>query len=126
VRRILALRDELAAHKTRRAAFAGIGAETIHFELQRRDIRKLPSISTIEKILTRAGKTKRVKVRRSHGGPPYPYVPAHKMGDLQQTDLVGPRYLRGHQGITRFFSFQTDDVVGQTASANHFTDKQTL
>ena len=35
VRKILALRDELAAHKTRRAAFAGIGAETIHFELHR-------------------------------------------------------------------------------------------
>jgi transposase len=33
VRKIMALRDELAAHKTRRAAFTGIGAETIHHEL---------------------------------------------------------------------------------------------
>ena len=78
VRKILALRDELVAHKTSRAAFAGIGAETIHFELHRQGKRRLPSISTIEKILARAGKTKRVKARRPPGGPPYPYVPARK------------------------------------------------
>jgi len=126
VRKILALRDELAAHKTRRAAFAGIGAETIHFELQRRGIRKLPSISTIEKILARSGRTKRAKAKRCSNGPPYPYVPAHKMGDLQQTDLVGPRYLRGPRGITRFYSFHTIDVVGQTVSASQFPDKQTI
>ncbi|MFZ2052661.1 MAG: hypothetical protein WAU81_00565 [Candidatus Aminicenantales bacterium] len=123
--KILALRDELAVHKIRRAAFAGIGAETIHFELQRRGIRRLPSISTIEKILARAGKTKKAKVERTPGGPPYPYVPARKMGDLQQTDLVGPRYLRGSRGVNRFYSFHTIDVVGQTASASQFPDKQT-
>jgi hypothetical protein len=125
VRKILALRDELVAHKTRRAAFAGIGAETIHFELHRRGTRRLPSISTIEKILARAGKTKRVKARRPPGGPPYPYVPARKIGDLQQTDLVGPRYLRGSRGVTRFYSFHTIDVAGQTASAHQFRDKRT-
>jgi hypothetical protein len=126
VRKILALRDELAAHKTRRAAFAGIGAETIHYELHDRGVRHLPVISTIEKILARAGKTKKVKVKRTPGGPPYPYVRARKMGDLQQTDLVGPRYLRGPRGITRFYSFHTIDVVGQTVSASQFPDKQTI
>ena len=44
------------------------------------------------------------------------------MGDLQQTDLVGPRYLRGPRGVTRFYSFHTIDVVGQTASANQFSE----
>lgn len=126
VRKILALRDELVAHKTRRAAFAGIGAETIHFELHRRGTRRLPSISTIEKILARAGKTQRVKTRRPSGGPPYPYLPARKIGDLQQTDLVGPRHLRGSRGLTRFYSFHTIDVAGQTASAHQFRDKRTL
>jgi len=125
-RKILALRDELAAHKGRRAAFAGIGAETIHFELERRGLRRLPAISTIEKILARAGKTKKVKAKRTPGGPPYPYVRARKMGDLQQTDLVGPRYLRGPRGVTRFYSFHTIDVVAQTASASQFSNKQTI
>ncbi|MGB7295934.1 MAG: helix-turn-helix domain-containing protein [Candidatus Aminicenantales bacterium] len=126
IRKILALRDELAAHKTRRAAFTGIGAETIHYELHDRGVRHLPVISTIEKILARAGKTKKVKVKRTPGGPPYPYVRARKMGDHQQTDLVGPRYLRGPLGITRFYSFHTIDVVGQTVSAHQFLDRQTI
>jgi hypothetical protein len=118
----LALRDELAAHKGRRAAFSGIGAESIHFELQRRGSRKLPAISTIEKILARAGKTKKVKGHRLAGGPPYPRVQARRMGDVQQTDLVGPRYLRGLRGVTRFYSFHTIDIVGQTAAASQFQD----
>jgi hypothetical protein len=126
VRRILAVRDELAAHKTFRASFAGIGAETIHHELHVRGVRQLPSVSAIEKILARAGRTKRIKVRRSPYGPPYPYVRARKMGDLQQTDMVGPRYLRGPGGITRYYSFHTIDVTGQTASASQATEKQTI
>src|SRR4030067_539587 len=73
-------------------------------------------VPTSEKILARAGKTKKVKVKRTPGGPPYPYVPARKMGDLHQTDLVGPRYLRGPRGVTRFYSFHTIDVIAQTAS----------
>ena len=126
VRKILALRDALAAHKGRRAAFAGIGAETIHFELQRRGLRRLPAISTIEKILARAGKTKKVKGQRLAGGPPYPHIRARRMGDLQQTDLVGPRYLRGSRGVTRFYSIHTIDVAGQTASVSQFPDKRTI
>src|SRR4030043_447585 len=55
VQKILALRDALAAHKGPRAAFAGIGAETIHFELQRRGTRRLPAISTIGQLPGRAG-----------------------------------------------------------------------
>ncbi|MBE3101203.1 MAG: helix-turn-helix domain-containing protein [Firmicutes bacterium] len=119
VRKILALRDALAA-------FAGIGAETIHFELQRWGLRRLPAISTIEKILARAGKTKKIKGQRLAGGPPYPHIRARRMGDLQQIDLVGPRYLRGSRGVTRFYSIHTIDAAGQTASASQFPDKQTI
>ena len=126
VRKILALRDELAAHKTRRAAFAGLGAETIHFELQRRGMRRLPALSTIEKILARAGRTKKTRTKRSSNGPPYPYVAADQMGELQQTDLVGPRHLRGPGGITRFYSIHTIDVAGQTVAASQVRDKRTI
>ena len=126
VRNILDLGDELAAYRTRRAAFAGIGAETIPFEIQRRGIRRLPAISTIEKIQARAGKTKRVKVKRTPGGPPYPYVAAHQLGDFKQTDLLGPRHLRGAKGATRFYSIHTIDVAGQTAAASQVRDKRTI
>jgi len=125
VKKILALRDELAAHRTRRAAFAGRGAETIHHELSLRGLRHLPSVSAIEKILARSGKTKKVKRARLSAGPAYPYHPATKMGDLHQTDLVGPRYLRGPGGVVRFYSFHTFDVAGQTVAAAQFLDKRT-
>ncbi|MBN2265411.1 MAG: helix-turn-helix domain containing protein, partial [Candidatus Aminicenantes bacterium] len=126
VRKILALRDELEAHTSRRAAFAGRGAETIHHELTLRGVRRLPALSTIEKILARAGRTKKRKTPRCAAGPPYPYPPARRMGDVHQTALVGPRFLRGPQGVTRYYSFHTLDPVGQTASASQSPDKQTL
>jgi hypothetical protein len=46
------------------------------------------------------------------------------MGDVHQTDLVGPRYLRGPQGITRFYSFHSVDVAGHTAAGTQARDKQ--
>src|SRR4030066_426105 len=49
-----------------------------------------------------------------------------KMGDLHQTDLVGPRYINGPNGVTRFYSFHTVDVADHTAHTNQFTDKQTI
>jgi len=126
IRKILALRDELEAHKSRRAAFAGMGAETIHHELSVRGVRQLPSLSAIEKILARAGRTKKRKMPRLLTGPLYPYPPSRRMGDLHQTDLVGPRYLRGPRGVTRYYSFHTFDTAGQTAAASQYPDKQTL
>lgn len=126
VRKILSIREELESHKTRRCAFSGIGAEVIHWELKQRKICKLPTISTIAKILSRYGKTGRVKTKRNNNNQPYPYFKAEKMGDLYQTDLVGPRYLKGPKGVTRFYSFHTVDVAGHTAFTNQFTDKQTI
>ena len=126
VKKILSIRAELEAHKTRRSAFSGIGAEVIHWELKQRKVRHVPSIPTIANILSRHGKTKRNKPKRNSNNQPYPYIKAEKMGDLHQTDLVGPRYLRGPKGVTRFYSFHTVDVAGHTAFASQFTDKQTI
>jgi len=126
VRKILSIRAELEDHRTRRSAFAGIGAETIHWELKQRKIRNVPSISTIARILCRHGKTSRVKTKRNNNNQPYPYFKAEKMGDLHQTDLVGPRYIRGAKGVIRFYSFHTVDVAGHTAFTSQFPDKQTI
>jgi len=64
--------------------------------------------------------------KRNNHNQPYPYFKAKKMGDLHQTDLVGPRHLRGPKGVTRFYSFNTVDVAGHTAFTSQFTDKQTI
>lgn len=126
VQKILSLRKELELHQGRSLAFTGIGPEVIRWELQRRRVRKVPAVSTIAGILSRHGRVGKWKVRRKNDGRPYPYFPAEKMGDLQQTDIVGPRYLRGPQGVTRFYSFHTLDAGGHTAFSSQFPDKQTI
>jgi len=126
VKKILSIRKELESHRTRRSTFSGIGAEVIHWELKQRKIPHVPSIPTIANILSRHGKTKRNKPKRNSNNQPYPYIKAEKMGDLHQTDLVGPRYLRGPKGVTRFYSFHTVDVAGHTVFKSQFSDKQTI
>ena len=126
VKKILSIRSELESHKTRRSAFSGIGAEVIQWELKQRKICNIPAISTIEKILSRHGKTGQTKNRRNTNNQPYPYIKAEKIGDLHQTDLVAPRYLRGPKGITRFYSFHTVDVAGHTTFTSQFSNKQTI
>jgi len=126
VKRILSIREELESHRTRRSAFSGIGAEVIQWELKQKKICNIPAISTIEKILFRHGKTGQSKRRRNTNNQPYPYIKVEKIGDLHQTDLVGPRHLRGPKGVTRFYSFHTVDVAGHTAFTSQFTDKQTI
>ena len=126
VKKILSTREELESHRTRRSAFSGIGPEVIHWELKQRKVKNVPSISTIANILSKYGKTGKVKPKRNSNNQPYPYFKAKKMGELHQTDLVGPRYLRGPKGVTRFYSFHTIDVAGHTAFASQFKNKQTL
>ena len=126
IQQVLAIRDWLVSHTSQRSAFAGVGAEVIQWELKQRKIKKIPAISTIACILWRWGKTRKKRPLRNSPGRPYPYMRAKALGDLQQTDLVGPLYLRGPKGVTRFYSFHTIDVVGRTAGISHFPDKQTL
>lgn len=126
VNRILSIREELESHKTRRSAFSGIGAEVIHWELKQKKVRAIPAISTIANILSRYGKTTRDKSGRNSNKQPYPYIKAKKIGELHQTDLVGPRYLKGPKGVTRFYSFHTVDIEGHTVSASQFSDKQAI
>ncbi len=126
VKKILSIREELESHKTRRSKFSGIGAEVIYWELEQRKVSNIPSIPTIARILSRHGKTGKSKIKRSSNNQPYPYIKAERMGDFHQTDLVGPRYIRGQKGVIRFYSFHTVDVAGHTAFTSQFTNKQTI
>jgi len=123
--KVLAIRKELESHKTRRSTFAGIGAEVIQWELKQRKMAPIPSISTLIRILAKHGCTKKgKKPKSSKSREPYPAFRAEQMGDLHQTDLVGPRYLRGPKGVTRFYSFHTVDVAGHAVATTQFRDKQ--
>lgn len=111
VQRILALRVELEEHRTRRTRFRGVGATEIQ-ELLELERRRAPSLSTIERVLRRYH-VRPQRARRHGGGQPYPWPRATQPGDQQQTDLVGPRYVTGPRGVTRFYSIHTIAIVGR-------------
>ena len=75
-----------------------LGAEVVQLELRHQRVRPAPALSTIERILRRHGYPKRRPRRSKGGGEPYPARRARRPGDLQQTDLMGPRHLRGPAG----------------------------
>jgi transposase len=109
VRAVLAARDRLA----RRRTFKGSGADAVAWELELARVRPLPARRTIERILQRAGRTGRRAARPAErSSAAYPRPRAEGPGDLQQTDLVGPRHLRTPRGPLRFFGFHTVDVGG--------------
>ncbi len=123
VRAILEFRARLERRAHGRG-FAGIGADAVAWELELSRIRPLPSLRTIERVLARHGRTARVTppaARPSAG--PYPAPRAKGPADLQETDLVGPRYLRTPRGPQCFFSFNTVDVAGGGAVSYQFEDK---
>lgn len=109
VRAVLAARDRLA----RRRTFKGSGADAVAWELELAGVRPMPARRTIDRILQRAGRTRpRPVVPHERSGAAYPRPRAERPGDLQQTDLVGPRHLRTPRGPLRFFGFHTVDVGG--------------
>lgn len=120
---IVAVRAELEAHQSRASRFAGIGGEAIRLQLQRRRIRPLPGLRTIERILKAHARSRTHRVRAKGGSQPYPAPSAQHPGDLQQTDLVGPRHLRGPRGLTRFYSFHTVAVVGRAVATSQARSK---
>jgi len=120
---VLAARAELQAHSTRASRFAGVGAETIRHHLQRRRIRPLPGLRTIERIVRQHALSREHGTRPKGGSQPYPAPRARRPGDFQQTDLVGPRHLRGPKGVTRFYSFHTVAVVGRAVATSQARSK---
>jgi hypothetical protein len=98
-----------------------VGANEIQDLLQLKR-RHVPSLSTIERILRRH-QVQPQRARRHGGGQPYPWPRARRPGDLQQTDLVGPRYVRGPRGVTRFYSIHTIAIVGRGTWASQVRHK---
>lgn len=98
----------------------GIGAEAIRYELELQGLDPLPSISTIERILRRAGRTARPKRdRTSERHRPRPVV--NGPGALHQADWVGPRYLARRLS---FYSLHAVDVGGGGAAAGQFPNRR--
>lgn len=84
------------------------GAQAILWEMEDLNIKPLPSISTINRILSRNGLTHHRTGHYQPKGIAYPKLPSLITNQTHQTDFVGPCYLKGP---IRFYSLNTVDLA---------------
>ena len=84
------------------------GAQAIRWRMEELEVMPLPSVRTINRILARHGLTHRRTGRYQPKGKKYPGLKAVKPGDVHQSDLVGPCYLKGP---VRFYSLHSVDLA---------------
>ena len=100
--------------------WAQVGAPAIAWELEKLGA-VVPPERTIERIIARAGATKRQRPgRRASKGIPYPAPAARRPGDVAQVDLVGPRHLDG--GV-RFHALNQIDLASHHAGIEIVQDR---
>ena len=86
------------------------GAQAILWELEEQGIQPLPSLRTINRILSRNDLTRRRTGRYEPKGARYPNLPAKVPNFRHQADFVGPRHLRGKADPLRFYSMNVVDL----------------
>ncbi len=86
------------------------GAQAILWELEEQNIQPLPSLRTINRILSRNDLTHRRTGRYEPKGARYPHLPAKVPNFRHQADFVGPRHLRGKTGVIRFYGMNVVDL----------------
>jgi putative transposase len=84
------------------------GDQAILWELEEMEVRPLPSLSTISRILRRRELTHRRTGRYTPKGKKYPELPALAPNQTHQVDLVGPCYLAGP---VKFYSLHAVDAA---------------
>ncbi len=84
------------------------GAQAIRWELEDLGITPLPSLRTINRILSRHGLTRRRTGKYEAKGTPYPKLPSLGPNQTHQADLVGPCYLKGP---LRFYGLNVIDTA---------------
>src|SRR5262245_57535253 len=84
------------------------GAQAIEWELMDLGIEPLPSLRSINRILSREELTHRRTGRYEPKGKKYPTLAADHVNQVHQSDFVGPCYL---SGPVRFYSLNSVDLA---------------
>jgi transposase InsO family protein len=84
------------------------GAQAISWELEDLDVKPLPSLRTINRILKRHELTHRRTGKYEPKGTPYPKLPDLFPNQTHQLDFVGPCYLKGP---IRFYGLNVVDTA---------------
>lgn len=97
------------------------GAMAIQWQLEQLGLQPVPPVWTINRILKRNGLvSKPVYVPR---GTPYPTPTASQPGDVQQLDMVGPRYLAGGE---RFYGIHCIDAYSNAVALTVSTTQDSV
>lgn len=83
------------------------GAQAIRWELEDLGVKPLPSLRTINRIISRQGLTHKRTGLYKAKGKAYPVISSKSPNHIHQADFVGPRYLKGP---VRFYSLNVVDI----------------
>ena len=84
------------------------GAQAIEWELREQGVEPVPSLRSINRILSREELTHRRTGSYEPKGRKYPALVANEVNQVHQTDYVGPCYLNGP---VRFYSLNSVDLA---------------
>jgi putative transposase len=96
------------------------GAQAIEWELRENGVKPIPSLRTINRILSREELTHRRTGRYEPKGKEYPKLPCDRVNQVHQMDFVGPCYL---SGPVRFFSLNSVDLATGRCAINPVLNK---
>jgi transposase InsO family protein len=122
---IVSIRQRLERHDTADTKYSLIGAPSIARELQLLGYPEaaIPPLRTIEHILQRNQQTHPVvPTKEESARKHYPAPPAVEANDVQQLDLVGPRYLTGQS--TKYYYQVLKDIVGKAVFVEAAANRQ--
>jgi transposase InsO family protein len=87
------------------------GSQAIRWYLEEEDVRPLPSLSTIGRILRRRDLTHKRTGRYRPKGVPYPAPEASRPNGVHQADFIGPRFIRTARATRRFYVLNAVDLA---------------
>jgi len=96
------------------------GAQAIEWELIERGVEPVPSLRSINRILSREELTHRRTGSYEPKGKKYPTLVGSEVNQVHQSDYVGPCYLNGP---VRFYSFNSVDLATGRCSVNPVISK---
>jgi transposase InsO family protein len=111
---ILGIRERLEQRDTEETKYSLIGSPSIAREMRQLGYleTEIPPLRTIDRILQRNHQTHPVaSIKEEWTRKHYPAPPAVEPNDVQQLDLVGPRYLTGQS--TKYYFEVLKDTVGK-------------
>jgi len=109
---VVGIRQRLERHDTEDTKYSLIGSPSVAREMQALRYAQIPPLRTIDRILQRNGLTHPIQQKKEvWNSKDYPAPPAQQPNDVQQLDLVGPRYLTGQS--TKYYFAVLKDIVGK-------------